>query len=251
MKRDLLSGISRVLKYSRKFGLGGLSLALRINTRRPGIICGRLKNYRHPIFLRNDSSDVHVFSQVLYEKEYEIKYHLNPSVIVDCGANIGLATIFFKNKFPEATIIAVEPEPSNFALLKKNTEEYPDIHCLNSGIWNRSTHLKITNHHRGNWGFTVEETDKNDEDSIQAVSIDELMKKYQLHHIDILKIDIEGSEQKLFESNFEKWLPFVKVMVIEFHDATTKDCAKTFFKALEPYEYETKTHRESIVCFMK
>lgn len=251
MKRNLLSAISRAIKYGWKFGFGGLSLALKINSRKPGIICGALKNYRHPIFLRNGSSDVNVFSQILYEQEYEIKYRLNPSVIVDCGANIGLTSIFFKNKFPDATVIAVEPEASNFKLLKKNTEMYPDIHCLNNGVWNRSTPLKVTNHTRGNWGFTVEETDKNDEDTIQAISIDELMKKYQLNHIDILKIDIEGSEQKLFESNVDTWLPFVKVIVIEFHDATVKHCAKTFYKALEPYEYETKTHRESIICFIK
>ena len=251
MNKGLLYKISRVYKLGKEFGLGGLSLAMKINSRKPGIIRGVLKNYRHPIFLRNESSDINVFGQVIYEKEYEFKYRVNPSVIVDCGANIGMATIFFKNKFPEATIISVEPEPSNFKLLQKNTEQYPNVHCLNYGIWNRSTHLKITNNTRGNWGFTVEEADKEANDTIQAISIDEIMKRYQLDHIDILKIDIEGSERKLFESNTGKWLPFVKVIVIEFHDATVKDCVKTFHKALEAYEYEIKTHGESVICYLK
>ena len=64
-------------------------------------------------------------------------------------------------------------------------------------------------------------------------------------------MDIEGSEKEVFAQNVDKWLPHVKVMVIEFHDATVENCAKTFYKALENYNYETKTHRESIVCFMK
>jgi FkbM family methyltransferase len=251
MKKSLLSQLSRIMKYGKKFGVGGLSLAMKINSPKPGVISGILKDYKYPVFLRNESSDVHVFSQVIYEQEYDIKYRVNPTVILDCGANIGLSTIFFKNKFPEATIISVEPERSNFNLLQINTERYPNIHCLNYGIWNRSTHLKIKDNSRGNWGFTVEETDKQDPDTIEAISIDEVMRRYQLNHIDILKIDIEGSEQKLFESNTEKWLPFVKVIVIELHDKTVKDCAKTFYKALENYEYETKTHRESIICYLK
>lgn len=231
--------------------MGGLSLALKINSGKNEIIQSKLKAFRHPIYLRSSSSDINVFSQVIYEREYEIKYRVDPSVIVDCGANIGLATVYLKNKFPNATIIAIEPEPSNFELLKKNTEKYDNIYCLRCGVWNRPTNLRITDHKRGNWGFTVEETDENEPGTIPAISIDEIMHKYNLDHIDILKMDIEGSEQKVFESNADKWLPFVKVMVVEFHDATVKNCAKTFYKALEPYEYETKTLGESVICFMQ
>lgn len=251
MKRNLLSEVSRAFKYSRRFGLGGLLLSLKITSRKNGIISGVLKSFKHPIFLRNNSSDINVFSQVMYEGEYEIKYRVNASVIVDCGANIGLSSIFFKNKFPDATIVSVEPESTNFQILQKNTERYSNIHCLNCGIWNRSTLLKVKNNDRGNWGFTVEEAEAGDTNTIQAISIAEIMERYQLDHIDILKIDIEGSEQKLFESNVEKWLPFVKVIVIEFHDATVKNCAKTFYKALESYTYETKTHGESIICYLQ
>lgn len=247
---QFLTSISRIAKFSKHYGIGGLMLAMKVNSRKPGIVEAKLKSFKHPIYLRNASSDVHVFSQVIYDREYDIKYRLNPKVIVDCGANIGLATVYLKNKFPDATIIAIEPEPSNFELLKKNTERYDNIHCLRSGVWNKSTNLKITDHNRGNWGFTVEETNETEPGCIPAISIDEIMCKYKLDQIDILKMDIEGSEQKVFESNTEKWLPFVKVMVVEFHDATVKNCAKTFYKAIEPYDYETKTHRESVICYL-
>lgn len=251
MKRSLTSQISRAFKYGQKFGIGGVSLAMKVNSGSSGLVSGKIKNYRHPIYLRNDSSDVHVFSQVIYDKEYELKYRIKPTVIVDCGANIGLATVFFKNKFPDSKIIAIEPESSNFKILQKNTEKYDDVHCLQSGIWSKSTNLKISNSNRGNWGFTVEETSDTGPDIIPAISIEGIMEKFKLDHIDILKMDIEGSEKEVFAQNVDKWLPHVKVMVIEFHDATVENCAKTFYKALENYNYETKTHRESIVCFMK
>jgi FkbM family methyltransferase len=249
MKTNLFSQFSRAIKYIRKFGFGGLPLAMKINSGKPGIVCSNLKNFLHPIFLRNASTDINVFSQVIYDKEYELNYRLNPSVIVDCGANIGLASIYFKNRFPKAKIIAIEPERSNFEILKKNTERYSNIYCINCGIWPHSTNLKISNRNCDNWGFRVEETESKEENSIEAISIDDIMKRFQLDHIDILKIDIEGSEQKVFESNVDKWLPFVKVIVIELHDGIVKNCAKTFYKALEKYDYETKIRRESIVCF--
>ena len=251
MNTSLASQLSRAFKYSQKFGIGGLSLAMKVNKSGNSLVSGKIRNYKHPIYLRNGSSDVHVFSQVIYDREYELKYRIKPSVIVDCGANIGLATIFFKNKFPDATIIAIEPELSNFKVLQKNTEKYDKVHCLQSGIWGRTTNLKISNSNRGNWGFTVEETAETGEGTIPAISIDGIMEKFNLDHIDILKIDIEGSEKNVFEENADKWLSKVNVLVIEFHDADVPDCAKTFYKAMEKYNYETKTHRESVVCFMK
>src|SRR6478735_7707633 len=122
MNTSFASQLSRAFKYSQKFGIGGLSLAMKVNKSGNSLVSGNIRNYKHPIYLRNGSSDVHVFSQVIYDREYELKYRVKPTVIVDCGANIGLATIFFKNKFPDATIIAVEPESSNFKVLQKNTE---------------------------------------------------------------------------------------------------------------------------------
>jgi predicted O-methyltransferase YrrM len=45
-------------------------------------------------------------------------------LILDCGANIGLSSIWFARKYPRATVIAVEPESENFRMLTMNTAEY-------------------------------------------------------------------------------------------------------------------------------
>jgi len=74
------------------------------------------------------------------------------------------------------------------------------------------------------------------------------MKQFNVDHIDILKIDIESSEKELFEENFEKWLPKVKVVIIELHDRMKEGCTRSFFKAMVNYKF-TMTHKgENIVC---
>lgn len=75
----------------------------------------KLKGYKHPVYLRNGTSDTRVFSQLFVGREYlNAIRNINPKVIIDCGANIGLASIYFKFYFPNAKIFAFEPESSNF-----------------------------------------------------------------------------------------------------------------------------------------
>ena len=96
-----------------------------------------IKPYKNsaPVYIRENSSDTAVFNQVFYRNEYNIELKEEPEIIIDCGANIGLASVYFANKYPGALIIAIEPEPSNYEMLIKNTANYSNIHCHNNGVW--------------------------------------------------------------------------------------------------------------------
>jgi len=207
-----------------------------------------LPSLKYPVYIRKNTSDIKTFQQIFHNKEYEINIGFEPKIIFDCGANIGLASVYFKNRYPGAKIIAVEPESSNFELLVKNTKAYGDINCIRSGIWNKTANLKITDKGFGNWGFITEEVPGGGADTVKAISIDELMKKYDVDHIDILKIDIESSEKELFDENFEKWLPKVKVILIELHDYMKEGCAVSFFKAMVNYKFTIRYIGENIIC---
>ena len=204
---------------------------------------------KHPIYLRTNTSDVEVFYQIFYYKGYNVDFKFEPKVIFDLGANIGLASVYYKNKYPNATIIAVEPETSNFEMLKKNTEKYDNIHCLQSGIWNKTTNLKITNSGQ-HWAFVTEEVDFEDDTTVKAISIDELMKKYNVDYIDILKVDIESSEKELFEANYEKWLPKVRVLLVELHDHMKEGCTRSFFKAVVNHKFTMACKGENVIIEM-
>lgn len=238
-------------KYIFYFGFQGIIIWIKLLLKQGQTTSFTTSKYLHPIFIRNNTSDLPTFDQIFIKKEYEQKLNFVPSVIFDCGANVGYAAVYFKNKFPNAKIISIEPEQSNFELLIKNTNKYSDITCLKGGIWNKSANLIIKDAGFGNWGFMIEETDKPTENAIEAYSIENLMKRFNIDQIDILKIDIEGSEKELFESGYEYWLPKTKVIIVELHDRMRDGCSKSFFKALSNYNFSTSHKGENLYVYMK
>ena len=238
---------NRIIPHIQRFGKEGALFYSKLISEKNEVICFNSKEIKHPIYLRNNTSDVPTFYQVFYRLDYELDYTDVPEVIVDCGANIGLSTVFFKNKFPNSKIIAVEPEESNYQLLLQNIDGYNDIYPLKKGIWNKKTNLTVENIGLGNWGFVVKEANFEDEKTIKAVSIDEIMRMYNLEYIDILKIDIEGSEKELFDLNSEKWLPYIKCIIVELHDRFKEGCSESFYKAIEKYEFNMSHSGENII----
>src|SRR5579883_1485462 len=89
-------------------------------TRRVTTVSAPLKATGSRCWFRHRSSDLACLQKVLFKQEYRLPFDLAPRVIVDAGANIGAASLYFATRFPEATILALEPEQSNFQLLRKN-----------------------------------------------------------------------------------------------------------------------------------
>lgn len=229
---DIKHTLSEFFRFTHRFGIiKGPLLYLKLKS-------GKQKNITipgitHPFSLRKGSSDYDTFYQVIVHNQYLFNYQLVPEVIIDGGANIGLASIAFKNRFPNATIIAIEPDKENFELLKSNVSPYTNIHTINAGIWNKKAILMISDKYSyGKWGMVTEEVEEYTEGAISTVTISEIMQDYKLDKIDILKLDIETAERELFSSGYEDWLPKVKVIVIELHDTISKGTAMPFFKAI-------------------
>lgn len=217
------------------------------------VITIKLKEYLYPIYVRKNGSDIEVFYEVLVKQDYRFKRKLSfePQVIVDCGANIGLASVYFKSKYPESTIIAIEPEINNYNMLVNNLKNYSDIHCLNLGIWSRKANIAVDDSQASDYGFSFHEVDDHVEDAVKAVSIKNIIEQYSLDRIDILKVDIEGAELELFKNNYDDWLPFVRVLIIELHDRMRAGCSKALFDALSKYNFSTEIRGENLFVFLK
>ena len=114
----------------------------------------RLKKLQHPFSMRKNPYDYATFEEVLLREDYNIDFGFEPRTIIDGGANIGLTSVFFANKFPNANIVAVEPEKENFQMLQKNTNSYSNISLLNAGIWDHNTFLSVVDEGKGNNAFT-------------------------------------------------------------------------------------------------
>ena len=66
-----------------------------------------LKNIPYPVFLRRSTSDIKTFNQVFINMEYRFDISFSPEFIIDCGANIGLASLYFNQTYPAASIVAL------------------------------------------------------------------------------------------------------------------------------------------------
>ena len=224
----------------------GLKVGIKKNTA-SGEFAVKLPGLTQQTWVRKGTSDWNAFKQVFIWKEYEYPIGFTPSTILDAGANVGYAAQWFSRKFPDAAIVSLEPESSNFEMLKKNTVAYPNVHCVKAGVWGRSCYLRIIPTHMGNWGFRTEEIESQSGDSLKALSVNEVMQNENWDTIDLLKMDIEGSEKNVFANGADIWLPKVRMIFLELHDNIFRDCSRTVFKALLNYDFSVDILGENLV----
>jgi FkbM family methyltransferase len=190
--------------------------------------------------IRCPSSDVVTYSQVFLEREYEFRVHRPPQVIIDAGANIGLASVLFATRFPEARIIAIEPEDSNVEMLRLNTRNYPNVTVLQAALWGRDQTLHVIDRQFGKWGFMTASVDDPTTEAAQVtqdthgISVASLLREQGIDRVDIFKIDIEGAEKELFE-DCEDWIGRVDALIVELHDRMKPGCADAFEAAVRGF----------------
>jgi FkbM family methyltransferase len=191
----------------------------------------RIPDIAFPIWLRPATSDWYVMEQVFIDREYSLdkwQDHANAlhalyehvlaqgkvPIIVDCGAHIGLATLWFARQFPRARIFAVEPARDNFELLRRNVSSNPSVTPVNAAIWDRETSVDLVNAEEQPWAWAMQESVAG---HISTVTVNDIMQREPLGVPLIVKIDIEGGELALFRSNIE-WIERTPLIVFELHD---------------------------------
>lgn len=196
------------------------------------IVFARMKNSSQKIYLRNIASDKQIFQQIFLREELNVKFSTIPSVIIDGGANIGMATLYLKMKYPDANIFAIEPDNSNFQILKRNSKDLSSITCYKNALWYRPAFLEIINKDAGNESFIVKEVKENiGIDLLKGITLDEIIQENNLATIDLLKLDVEGSETELFKSDYERWLSKVKNLLVETHNGINPDSESSVMEA--------------------
>jgi hypothetical protein len=105
----------------------------------------RLRGYRYPFFYRENTSDAAVIRQVLGTQEYECVGHASDvSFILDCGANIGCTSFYFLNRYPNARLIAVEPDSENAQLCRRNLRPFGGrALVIQAGLWSEVVPLRV------------------------------------------------------------------------------------------------------------
>ncbi len=151
-----------------------------------------------------------LFEQIFLAQVYRFRTGEKKPVILDCGANIGMATVFFKYLYPEAKITAVEADPKIYKYLKHNMEinGFSGIKTVNRAIYDRDIELKF-NYEKSSLFQPGKKHRK-----VKSVKFSSLINK----NIDFLKMDVEGAELKTIrEAERKKKLKKIKEGIIEIH----------------------------------
>ena len=206
------------------------------------------------IIRKSPSSDLNVFNQVFRDNEYakvmelfKANFAVSLINIIDAGANVGYTSVVFNNHFSEVSIIAVEPSENNFKILKENISiNYINAKLIHGGIWNKNAYLNLVRdfRDRSDWAIRVEESAVVTD--LKAFSISEIASEANWKTIDILKIDIEGSEKNVFEKDADtSFLKMTKCIAIEIHDEF--DCRETIYKILMEYGFSLQNVGETTI----
>jgi FkbM family methyltransferase len=179
------------------------------------------------LFARAGTSDLAAFEHV-FGGAYALELTVKPRVIVDLGANVGYASVFFALRYPGARVLAIEPEPSNIVLLRRNVASLPSVEVIEGAAWPHAGLLMLEDPGKGRWGFRVREVGEHG--TVRGVTVPDLIERAGGGFVDLLKIDIEGSELELF-SDATGWLDQVGVLVIELHDRFRPGCREAVDRA--------------------
>ena len=201
--------------------------------------------------LRKGTTDLLTFEQIYCNNDYDTQKLVRNAdiraiymtqlesgtpVILDLGANCGMAATFFRLSWPSAHVIAVEPEPANFAALQLNASQLSEIECVRAAVASFTGLARIVNPLAESWAVQTEIAEKGETDgTVRAVSIPELLSAATARGgiPFICKIDIEGFESELF-CRGTSWIDQFPLIIIELHDwmLPRKATSQNFLQAI-------------------
>jgi FkbM family methyltransferase len=139
-------------------------------------------------------------------------------VVMDVGANIGAATLYFSLLYPAAEIFAFEPHPAAYRLLEANTRTLQRVHRHAFGLFSVDDEVPL---YLGATGTATSSVFQNSRtldasERVKLRSVSEWLKENSIETVDVLKIDTEGCEIPILR-DMRHSLPSVKLIYLEYH----------------------------------
>ena len=181
---------------------------------------GRLSFLGYRLDYFNQSHALFLVHEIFVNAAYDFTSpNLRPR-IVDCGANIGMAVLFFKAVRPEAEVIAFEPHPVTFARLVETIDSngLHDVHAENAAVGDKGGTAAFYTH-QSDHGSLIGSVDRSwgGDERLEIRSV--RLSGWIREPVDFLKIDVEGAEYSviddLIETDAIRW---VREAAIEYHE---------------------------------
>jgi FkbM family methyltransferase len=229
----------RASRIARHPSSAPVQLALAALEAAPPFVRGTSDLVGFPLTYTHPQSFAVQFESLFQREDYAIRSPDQAPIIFDCGANIGLATIYWLGRFPRARITCFEPDPTIAGVLRDNLlaaqralrlpagEPTPDAvtsdgvfsavvgttRVIEAAVWVEEGSLSFTEQgagggHLGGGALTVP--------TVRLADYLAAHRASSSHPIDLLKIDIEGAEVDVL-LDCEPHLADVAALFVEFH----------------------------------
>jgi len=162
------------------------------------------------IHYRNGLELLHSLMEIYVDEIYKMELQNAAPFILDCGANMGLSVLYLKERHPQATIFAFEPDDQNFALLQKNAGNLAGVKLMKAAVWKENGTIEFAS--TGTLSSKIVSDGGVNTKSIDAVRLRDLLSR----PVDFLKLDIEGAEYEVLKDCADK-LSLVQNLFIEYH----------------------------------
>lgn len=210
------------------------------------------------VLLRENAFDFITLEEVVFEQVYKsIPTHLPACErIIDLGANIGLASLYFAACYPSCEIAAVEPVDQNYAMLVANLSRLIKAgRCqpIRAAVWGEDKALvietpEIAQRYNAYSVRQVEASGRRNTADVEGLSMSKIMERAGFRDVDLVKVDIEGAELELFRGDLD-WLNHTRAVAIEFHDNSR--AASNFDQIMHDYSFEIQTENGHTVLALR
>lgn len=179
---------------------------------------GRIRKVRFKggvqLCYRLNKGDLHSIREVWFDEAYRLPFDDPSGTLLDLGANIGLTSVWLAKKYPIDRVIAVEPDRSNAILARRNLElNAIKSEVLEAAIGPHEGTARFESSQVSNLGRLSEKGVP-----VAIIAVDTILEKSACSRLGLVKIDIEGGEQQLFDGPID-WLDCTGAIIIEFHPA--------------------------------
>jgi FkbM family methyltransferase len=250
--RDLRGSMRLTATAKSCFRLG-MDFAL---SRFIGLVPASRRNRVREIRLRGDitiryrlnKGDLHSIREIWLEEAYRLPFEEPSGVLLDLGANIGMTCLWLAKSYSFTQIIAVEPDPNNAALARQNLELNGIAgQVIDAAIGPEEGMARFEFSELSNLGRLSEKGSL-----IPMISVSAIIKKFEVKEFGLIKIDIEGGEQELFDGPTE-WLSVTDAIIIEFHPTVVEYARLTNLVSSKGFKYipADSVFPENMDCFTR
>ena len=168
-------------------------------------------------FYLTDATQAAALVEVFVMGDYDVPIDPPVSSIVDLGANAGQATLYLHDRFPDAAILAVEANPLTARVAARNFRGDLKVTVVCTAVTDHDGTAEVISTPGDSWAssVTAARTDEIRGMVVSSVKLGSLLAEHSIDSVDLLKVDIEGSEVLALTSDAA--LERVRCVIGEIH----------------------------------